>query len=265
MPSEGYAPGWSADAVAMMGSRTADERAAFALRLLSPGARVLDAGCGPGTITRGLADAVGPAGEVLGIDAEASQVALANDLGTELATGNLRFEQASIYELPLEDGTVDVAFSHGLFEHLAHPDRALRELYRVLRPGGALAVASSDWSGAVLAPRTKDVETALEGHYRLRRRAGGDPFAGGELPGLVREAGFTDVEANAVERTDLGYAAIARYVAARLTAALAEVPELADAQRAAERWSTRQGEFRQRWVEVTARKRQGWIPNRPPE
>jgi SAM-dependent methyltransferase len=57
---DGYAPGYSHDALEMMTSRTAEGRAAFFLSWLAPGMRVLDAGCGPGTITRGLARAVMP-------------------------------------------------------------------------------------------------------------------------------------------------------------------------------------------------------------
>src|SRR4051812_36889114 len=57
---DGYAPGWSDDAVSMMASRTAEGRVAFFLAALAPGMDVLDAGCGPGTITAGLARAVAP-------------------------------------------------------------------------------------------------------------------------------------------------------------------------------------------------------------
>ena len=63
---EGYAPGYAQDAVSMMAGRGAPERAEFALPLLHPGARVLDVGCGPGSITLGLS----PAAHVLGVDLE---------------------------------------------------------------------------------------------------------------------------------------------------------------------------------------------------
>lgn len=62
---EGYAPGWTRDALTMMSSRRADTTAAFVLPFLRDGLRVLDVGCGPGTITSGLAEAVAPHGIVL--------------------------------------------------------------------------------------------------------------------------------------------------------------------------------------------------------
>ncbi len=176
--SEGYAPGWAEDALSMMGRRKADTRAVFVLPFLADGVRVLDVGCGPGTITLGLAKAVAPHGFALGIDGQRSQVELATEMIATAGSKNLQFEQGSVYDLPVPGGSIDVAFAHALFEHLGRPADALAELRRVLRPGGLLAISSSDWSAAVLNPRTPDVDAALRGHYLLRRKAGGDPFAG---------------------------------------------------------------------------------------
>ncbi|MGH3822154.1 MAG: methyltransferase domain-containing protein [Pseudonocardiaceae bacterium] len=258
MTGEGYAPGWTGDALAMMAQRTADVRAAFVFPFLADGLRVLDVGCGPGTITLGLAEAVAPTGFVLGIDIQRSQVELATETATAAGAENLWFEQGSGYDLPVPSGSVDVAFAHALFEHLGRPADALAELRRVLRPGGVLAVSSSDWSGAVLNPRTPDVDDALHGHYLLRRQAGGDPFAGGRLETLVREAGFSEVRATENGRVDMTYPEIARYVGGRVTTALADAdaterPELQRASEAARRWAEQDGDFLQRWVEVTAR------------
>lgn len=231
MTADGYTPGWRPDALTMMRSRDAAGRADFVLALLRNGMRVLDVGCGPGTITRGLAAAVAPDGVVLGVDVRRGGPGV---LG-------------SVYALPARSGSVDVAFAHGLAEHLGDLPLALAELRRVLRPGGLLALASSDWSGAVLDPRTPDVAVALRGHYLLRRDAGGDPFAGGRLPSAVRAAGFGDVTVREVDWPDMTYAELARYVAARLGA-------LPEARAAALRWAQGDGTFTQRWVQVTARR-----------
>lgn len=258
MKSEGYAPGWAGDALSMMGQRKADTRAAFVLPFLADGVRVLDVGCGPGTITLGLAEAVAPHGSVLGIDRQRSQVELATEMTATAGSKNLQFEQGSVYDLPVSGGSIDVAFAHALFEHLGRPADALAELRRVLRPGGLLAISSSDWSAAVLNPHTPDVNAALRGHYLLRRKAGGDPFAGGRLDALVLEAGFIEVRATESERADMAYPELARYVWTRLTAALADADaseraELERAGEAARRWADQEGKFVMRWVEVTAR------------
>ena len=165
---EGYAPGWTSDALAMTGQRSAQERAAFVFPYLTEDTRVLDVGCGPGSITVGLAQAVSPHGVVMGIDWEASQVELTCQAARGMGVSNVRFEQGSAYQLPVDEGSVDVVFAHALFEHLASPRQALIEFRRVLRTGGIVALSSSDWSAATLKPRNDDVDCALRAHFRSR-------------------------------------------------------------------------------------------------
>jgi SAM-dependent methyltransferase len=242
----------------MMSRRTAESRASFFLPLLEPGMRVLDVGCGPGTITLGLAEAVLPGGACVGVDLEPSQVALAR--ATAAGAGNVAFEVASIYALPFADETFDAVFSHALFEHLARPLDALAELRRVLRHGGVAGVCSSDWGGAVIEPRTDDVETALRCHLRLRRKAGGDPYTGGRLPALVESAGFADAHASTQHEVDMPYRDFARYIGARIEAAARDAAgpersELLLGAAAARRWEQHEGGvITQPWTAVTARR-----------
>jgi SAM-dependent methyltransferase len=247
----------------MMRRRTASTRAGFFLSQLQPGMRVLDVGCGQGTITAGLAEAVAPDGAVVGVDVQPKQVAAARQASEKQphAPTRLSFQVGSVYSLGFSDGTFDAAFAHGLFEHLAEPKKALRELRRVLAAGGRLGLCSSDWSGAVVQPRRSDVDIALSCYLALRRWAGGDPFAGGRLAKLVSDdGGFTDLAASEQAQADLSYHELAEYVGKRirLAAGLTSGPEqmaLAGAARAATRWAgSGDGCFRQRWVAVTARK-----------
>ena len=186
---EGYAPGYARDAVSMMAARTAAERATFAQPLFGPGTWVVDVGCGPGSITLGL----GPESRVVGVDRDAGQVTLARAAARRAGRSTVDFLVASAYRLPFADATFDVAFSHALFEHRAAPSDALAELRRVLKPGGRLALSTSDWSRARLRPKTANVDAALRGHHVLRRRAGGNPFAGRDIADQCVAAGFTEV------------------------------------------------------------------------
>ena len=79
--------------------RTAGVQGAFFLPYLHPGMTVLDCGCGPGTITIGLAEAVAP-GEAVGVDLEASQIDLARAKALERGIPHLRFETGNVYDLP---------------------------------------------------------------------------------------------------------------------------------------------------------------------
>src|SRR5439155_19745667 len=130
----------------------------------------------------------------------------------------------SVSSLRVASDTIDLAFAHALFEHLARPVEALAELRRVLRPGGTLAVSTSDWSRARLRPRTANVSAALRGHYLLRRRAGGDPFAGKHITAYATKAGFSDVRTHARYRPDMSYRELAKYIESRLDAALRTSP-----------------------------------------
>jgi ubiquinone/menaquinone biosynthesis C-methylase UbiE len=154
---EQYTPGHSDNATAFMAARSFSSHGEFIKPFIKSGMKVLDCGCGPGAISVGLAEAVGPAGHVTGGDFGESQIEIAKTC----ATSNLSFQIASIYKLPFEDETFDLVFSHALFEHLAEPIRGVTEVRRVLRPGGIAGLCSPDWDGFILSPTNEAVETAI--------------------------------------------------------------------------------------------------------
>ncbi|MFD0374954.1 class I SAM-dependent methyltransferase [Streptomyces sp. NPDC127112] len=104
---------------------------------IGPGERVLDAGCGTGRALTPLREAVGPSGTVLGVDLTERMLAAARRAGRG-ADGTLL--RADVARLPLRDGALDAVFAAGLIAHLPDPAANLRELARVVRPGGRLAL-----------------------------------------------------------------------------------------------------------------------------
>jgi ubiquinone/menaquinone biosynthesis C-methylase UbiE len=104
---------------------------------LPPGGRALDAGCGTGRAVPLLRTAVGPAGTVVGLDLTPEMLREAAALGR--GTAGLLVE-ADSEQLPMRDGGFDAVFAAGLVHHLPDPAAGLRELARVTRPGGRLAL-----------------------------------------------------------------------------------------------------------------------------
>lgn len=193
---ETYTHGYGEQIRDNLGRRIAAEEAAVLLPHLRPGMRLLDFGCGPGSITVGLAEAVAP-GEVMGVDIEPRQVEAARALAAEHGAANARFEVASVYALPFPDASFDAAFARSVLEHLADPLAALCEVRRVLRPGGVIAVRDGDWGGRVVAPPSPLVEEGYALYARLWALNGGNPNRGREHRALLREAGFGRIAASA--------------------------------------------------------------------
>ncbi|WP_432182168.1 class I SAM-dependent methyltransferase [Streptomyces sp. NBC_00063] len=104
---------------------------------LRTGDRVLDAGCGTGRALPALRDAVGPSGAVLGVDLTPAMLEAAARAGRDRA-GSLML--ADVTRLPVRSQSLDAVFGSGLVAHLPRPQENLRELARVVRPGGLLAL-----------------------------------------------------------------------------------------------------------------------------
>jgi SAM-dependent methyltransferase len=190
---EPYTMGYGPAATAIMSERTAQSHAAFFLPHLKTGMSLLDCGCGPGTITLGLAELVAP-GQVVGTEIEESQVALARDNALKRGVGNARFEAADLYELPFADASFDAVFISAVLGNLQEPIRGLLEAYRVLKSGGVIGVKEFDHGGDLLYPSDPAIAKYGELYLRLRRENGHDPETGRKLGSLLLAAGFTDIQ-----------------------------------------------------------------------
>ena len=108
---------------------------------LQPGQTVLDLGSGAGLDCVLAARSVGPTGEVIGVDMTAAMIAKARCNASTAGLENVQFVPCRLEELPLEDESVDVAISNGVFNLCPDKAKVLREVCRVLRPGGRLQLA----------------------------------------------------------------------------------------------------------------------------
>lgn len=177
-------------------TRSAFRQAAFLLPHLHAGMRLLDCGCGTGTITVGLAEVVAP-GEVVGVDIGEPQLAQAREEATSRGLTNVRFETASVYDLPYPDASFDAVYSNALLSHLSKPVAALTEIHRVLKPGGVVAIRNPDTDGQIIAPAASLLVQALDIYTKVVSINGGNAKIGKHHKGLLREAGFTHIAISA--------------------------------------------------------------------
>ena len=195
MSERGYLPGHGA-ASALMAQRRADRDAAFLARHLRPGMRVLDCGCGPGTITTGLAALIAP-GDIVGIDLSELEIARARTRARRLGVDNAVFQVGDAGALDFADGTFDAVLFHGVLCHLEAPHRALAEACRVARPGAVIGAREPIMRGDLFHPPDGLIAHMAAAYRQARARGPGDPDIGSRLRGLLGAVGLTDVTAGA--------------------------------------------------------------------
>jgi SAM-dependent methyltransferase len=176
--------------------RTAENSAGYLLPHLKPHMRILDVGCGPGTITVDLAARV-PQGHVTGIDTAQEVLSQAREhagkAGQAGMSDNLDFTTGDVYALDYPDDTFCVVHAHQVLQHLTDPARALREMRRVCKPGGLIAARDGDYGAMIWYPDVPVLHDWLALYHRVARGNGGEPDAGRRLHVWAREAGLTNV------------------------------------------------------------------------
>jgi SAM-dependent methyltransferase len=134
---------------------------------------------------------------VLGIDAAADAIAAARAAADEDGVTNLEVRVADVYALDLPDDSFDVVHAHQVLQHLGDPVAALREMRRVCRPDGVVAVRDSIYGAMSWYPDEPGLDRWLEIYDTVALANGGEPDAGNRLLSWARAAGFTSVRCTA--------------------------------------------------------------------
>jgi protein-L-isoaspartate O-methyltransferase len=164
---------------------------------LTEGMDVLDIGCGPGFITQIIADLAGT-GAVTGIDLNDDLLEVANKELDRSTHPNLTFKKGNIYELGTLGQKFDFVYSRFVFQHLEHPQRAVEQIFQVLKPGGRLMVIDVDDAWVSLYPENDTFETIVTRQREHQKGVGGDRYIGRKLFNMFRNAGLDKMQVEAV-------------------------------------------------------------------
>jgi len=171
--------------------RTVENSAAYLLPHLKPGLLLLDVGCGPGSITADFAQRLTPS-RVCGLDSSSDIIDAArrDHPGVEFAVGD-------VSQLAFDDASWDIVHAHQLLQHVSDPVAALKEMRRVVRPGGIVAARDSDYATFTWYPHDDRLTRWLDLYQEIARANGGEPNAGRHLLAWALEAGFSQVQPSA--------------------------------------------------------------------
>ena len=187
-----YTMGFSEELLEAFRRYTAEANAAYLMPYLRPGLRVLDFGCGPGTISVGLAKAVAP-GEMHGLDMEESQIELARSVAKVSGQDNAIFHVGDVVDLPFEEGFFDVAHCHNVLMHVPDTAAVLAEVKRVLKPGGIIGCREMICGSSFTHPDFGVIQKSWDMFEALLAADDGHPQMGKDLKSHIVEAGFTNV------------------------------------------------------------------------
>jgi SAM-dependent methyltransferase len=151
--------------------------------------KVLDAGCGTGIDLLALASALSEPFQIVGLDASTSLLARAAERTCGIGN-HCSLVKGDILEIPFRDGTFDACRIDRVLQHIREPEQAIRELTRILKPGGILVAFDNDWDTFSISLDDHDIAGRI-------RRSWRDSFAsarvGKDLPKIFRDCGLTGI------------------------------------------------------------------------
>lgn len=187
-----YTHGHTASVLRSHKWRNVANSCAYFLPHLREDMRILDLGCGPGTISLGLAALV-PRGSVLAIDNSPQVIATARELAADSGQTNIRFEVGDATSLDFPDASFDVVQAHQLLQHVANPVGVMKEMRRVCRPSGLVVARDGDFEKMTWYPEEPLLARWVEIYRAVARSNRGEPDAARYLWAWARAAGFTDI------------------------------------------------------------------------
>ncbi len=175
--------------------RTIENSAQYLEHHLTTSSNLLDIGCGPGTITIDFAMRL-TKGTVLGIDISHEIVKKAKIASKESGLDNCSFDTGDTYNLDFADNTFDIVHAHQLLQHLTDPVAAIKEMRRVVRPGGVVALRDADYGGMIWAPADPKLDEWMDLYQRMTKKNNVEANAGRYLFSWATQAAFSSVNAS---------------------------------------------------------------------
>ena len=173
--------------------RTIENSAKYLEQHLEDNSILLDIGCGPGTITIDFAKRIRK-GTVLGIDISDEIINKARIASEEFDFDNCSFDTGDTYHLDFADNTFDIVHAHQLLQHLTDPIAAIKEMKRVVRPGGVVALRDADYGGMIWAPTDPKLSQWMDLYQQMTKKNNVTANAGRHLFSWVSQASFSSVE-----------------------------------------------------------------------
>ncbi|WP_204987552.1 MULTISPECIES: class I SAM-dependent methyltransferase [Nitrosomonas] len=174
-------------------NRTVENSVGYIKDRIIPGKNLLDIGSGAGTITVDFARRLAP-GQVTAVEITALALELTKAEVERQHLENVNFLVGDATTLGLPDNSFDIVHAHQVLQHVGNPVQALREMRRICKPDGIVAVRDSDYGGFIWYPMIPALDQWMKYYQEVTRSNGGEPDAGRYLLSWAQQAGFTEIK-----------------------------------------------------------------------